>query len=146
MIADRQPSAGWLGDPTGVHQWRYWDGLAWTEHVSDNGNVTSDPLSAGATEAESGGRDGWLAAAALLSSVIGVVGALLPALDGQEVGDPDSLAFRIGVPTGLGGAAVAVALGSRLLMMSSRVRAAPIASVVIGGIALFLTAALVFSG
>lgn len=25
---------GWYGDPTGVGRWRYWDGAAWTAHVS----------------------------------------------------------------------------------------------------------------
>src|SRR5690606_1954055 len=28
----------------GVHQLRYWDGLIWTEHVSDNGTQATDPL------------------------------------------------------------------------------------------------------
>lgn len=27
----------WLDDPTGAHELRYWDGAAWTEHVSDQG-------------------------------------------------------------------------------------------------------------
>ncbi len=25
---------GWHPDPSGVHYWRWWDGRAWTEHVS----------------------------------------------------------------------------------------------------------------
>lgn len=28
---------GWFADPTKRHQYRYWDGSAWTEHVADNG-------------------------------------------------------------------------------------------------------------
>ncbi len=28
---------GWLADPTKRHQYRYWDGSTWTEHVADNG-------------------------------------------------------------------------------------------------------------
>lgn len=32
--------AGWFPDPSGDHELRYWDGDAWTEHVSDAG-VTS---------------------------------------------------------------------------------------------------------
>ncbi|MDH5373323.1 MAG: phospholipid scramblase-related protein, partial [Acidimicrobiia bacterium] len=33
MTTDR----GWLADPTKRHQYRYWDGSVWTEHVADNG-------------------------------------------------------------------------------------------------------------
>jgi hypothetical protein len=29
--------ASWLPDPGGTHELRYWDGTAWTEHVSDQG-------------------------------------------------------------------------------------------------------------
>ncbi len=37
--------ATWTPDPSGRHQLRYWSGTAWTEHVSDNGAVSTDPLS-----------------------------------------------------------------------------------------------------
>jgi uncharacterized protein (AIM24 family) len=37
-------AANWHPDPTGRHELRYWDGSTWTEHVSDRGNVGSDPL------------------------------------------------------------------------------------------------------
>jgi hypothetical protein len=37
---------GWLADPSGRHQLRYWNGIAWTEHVSDNDVVTTDPPTA----------------------------------------------------------------------------------------------------
>lgn len=36
--------AGWLADPRGHHQLRYWNGGAWTEHVSDGGVTGVDPL------------------------------------------------------------------------------------------------------
>jgi hypothetical protein len=36
--------ASWLPDPTGVHELRYWNGAAWTEHVSDQGTTGQDPL------------------------------------------------------------------------------------------------------
>jgi len=36
--------AGWHPDPTGRHEHRYWDGSQWTEHVSDAGTGTADPL------------------------------------------------------------------------------------------------------
>jgi len=28
---------GWLADPAGRHQQRYWSGSAWTDHVTDDG-------------------------------------------------------------------------------------------------------------
>jgi uncharacterized RDD family membrane protein YckC len=36
--------ARWAPDPLGRHQYRYWDGAQWTEHVSDDGLVSTDPL------------------------------------------------------------------------------------------------------
>jgi len=47
--AQRTPNApavpaGWHPDPTGRHELRYWDGLAWTQSVSDDGQVTENPL------------------------------------------------------------------------------------------------------
>ncbi len=36
--------ADWYADPTGGHQLRYWNGGAWTEHVSDNGVQAVDPV------------------------------------------------------------------------------------------------------
>ncbi|MFN8104304.1 MAG: DUF2510 domain-containing protein [Acidimicrobiia bacterium] len=37
----------WAPDPTGRHQWRWWGGLAWTEHVADDGVAALDPLEPG---------------------------------------------------------------------------------------------------
>lgn len=37
--------ADWGVDPTGRHEYRYWDGSVWTEHVADQGTTSSDPLS-----------------------------------------------------------------------------------------------------
>ncbi|MCD1268792.1 DUF2510 domain-containing protein [Microbacterium sp. MEC084] len=36
--------AGWFPDPTGHAELRWWDGTAWTEHVSTGGVVTTAPL------------------------------------------------------------------------------------------------------
>lgn len=36
--------AGWHPDPATRHEMRYWDGRQWTEHVSDQGAVSVDPL------------------------------------------------------------------------------------------------------
>jgi uncharacterized protein YxjI len=40
--------AAWHPDPTGRHQLRYWDGAAWTDHVSDQGVAGTDPVGASA--------------------------------------------------------------------------------------------------
>lgn len=39
----RKP-ARWLRDPTGRHQYRFWDARLWTEHVSDDGVISIDPI------------------------------------------------------------------------------------------------------
>jgi hypothetical protein len=38
--------AGWYPDPSGRFEMRYWDGLAWTEHVSRQGQQHTDPPTA----------------------------------------------------------------------------------------------------
>ena len=35
--------AGWMPDPSGRHQERYWSGMAWTEHVRTTGAPGTDP-------------------------------------------------------------------------------------------------------
>ena len=35
--------AEWAADPTGRHEYRYWDGNTWTGHVSDAGVTGTDP-------------------------------------------------------------------------------------------------------
>jgi hypothetical protein len=34
----------WAADPTGRHQYRYWDGGQWTENVYDAGVESRDPV------------------------------------------------------------------------------------------------------
>ena len=36
--------AGWHPDPLGRHQYRYWDGTNWSDHVADNGVTSWDPV------------------------------------------------------------------------------------------------------
>jgi hypothetical protein len=36
-------AARWMNDPTGRHQYRYWDGANWTENVYDAGVESRDP-------------------------------------------------------------------------------------------------------
>jgi hypothetical protein len=53
--------AGWNPDPTGRHQYRFWDGSQWSDQVSDVGQVTSDPLTpppGGPMAARTGGPGG----------------------------------------------------------------------------------------
>jgi len=38
------PKADWYPDPVGRHQYRYWDGSAWTAHAADSGKTSVDPL------------------------------------------------------------------------------------------------------
>jgi hypothetical protein len=37
------PAAGWYPDPRTRYEFRYWDGLAWTHHVSGGGQMFQDP-------------------------------------------------------------------------------------------------------
>ncbi len=43
-MAASSASADWYKDPMGRHEYRYWNGTAWTEHVSDGGVRSVDPL------------------------------------------------------------------------------------------------------
>jgi uncharacterized membrane protein YhaH (DUF805 family) len=36
---------GWHPDPTGRHEFRYWDANKWTDHVSDSGSQSIDSVS-----------------------------------------------------------------------------------------------------
>lgn len=38
------PAPGWQPDPTGRHEYRYWDGTKWSDDVSDGGVATTDPV------------------------------------------------------------------------------------------------------
>jgi hypothetical protein len=49
--------AAWYPDPSGRHQFRYWQGQSWTDAVADGGRTSSDPLppvvpDAGTTDAQ----------------------------------------------------------------------------------------------
>jgi Protein of unknown function (DUF2510)/Protein of unknown function (DUF2516) len=39
------PQAGWYPDPYARHEQRWFDGFRWTEHVSDAGAPSADPVS-----------------------------------------------------------------------------------------------------
>ena len=42
--APLQPPPAWHADPCGRFASRYWDGLRWTEHVSDGNSTSVDPV------------------------------------------------------------------------------------------------------
>lgn len=46
------PAADWYPDPTGRHEYRYWDGSAWTDHVADAGEASTDPIAASTSAAQ----------------------------------------------------------------------------------------------
>jgi hypothetical protein len=43
QAAESAVPAGWYADPSGRFELRYWDGTAWTEHVSRAGQQFTDP-------------------------------------------------------------------------------------------------------
>jgi uncharacterized protein YxjI len=48
-MSEQPPAAhppNWYPDPGGKHEHRYWDGQQWTEHVSDHGRQSVDPMAA----------------------------------------------------------------------------------------------------
>ena len=42
-VGDATAPAAWYPDPSGRYELRYWNGSAWTEHVSRNGQQFTDP-------------------------------------------------------------------------------------------------------
>ena len=49
--------ANWYPDPVGRHEHRYWDGSAWTDHVSNQGVTATDPLNGPPPPAAGDGLD-----------------------------------------------------------------------------------------
>jgi uncharacterized RDD family membrane protein YckC len=45
-VSTPENPARWAPDPLGRHQYRYWDGAQWTDHVADDGVVATDPVAA----------------------------------------------------------------------------------------------------
>jgi len=44
LAAPANTAAAWYPDPAGHHELRYWNGTAWTEHVSDHGTPGTDTV------------------------------------------------------------------------------------------------------
>lgn len=93
----------------------------------------------------------WVPAIVALGvGCLAVVGAMLPAVAGQRVGDPDTAVFWIGLASGTTFGAAAIALGVVSLARSTAARLNTTALAVIGVLlgcgGLLLSAALAFSG
>jgi hypothetical protein len=73
--------AGWYPDAAGGHEFRYWDGRAWTDQVSDNGVAVAAPIAAQAP-ASAPTSDATRLRTRLIAVMVGagagVIGALLP--------------------------------------------------------------------
>jgi Protein of unknown function (DUF2510) len=70
---DGDPTTGrWSVDPTGRHQYRYWDGETWTAHVVDNATLSNDVTS----RTRKWYPDTWVGIAAGLVTVVLITGAI----------------------------------------------------------------------
>lgn len=93
--AGGSPLPGWYPDPGGAHQFRYWNGWAWTPGVADGGQVTEDWPGAlagrdGAAAPPAAGEPGADTRAQLprragLLAISGIAGSLLLAMAGSLV-------------------------------------------------------------
>jgi hypothetical protein len=43
-LAPPAATAAWYPDPTGRHEFRFWSGANWTDHVADGGQSSADPI------------------------------------------------------------------------------------------------------
>lgn len=55
---ENEVAADWYPDPIGRHQYRYWDGASWTQHVADNGKAGLDPTPAAPQSTQERAQDG----------------------------------------------------------------------------------------
>ncbi|GAB3271378.1 AIM24 family protein [Microbacterium lacusdiani] len=69
--------AGWFPDPTGHAELRWWDGTAWTEHVSTGGVVTTAPLTPAQTAPADAGAPGAQAGQPVGRGDAGITGELI---------------------------------------------------------------------
>ena len=133
---------GWFPDPTGRHDHRWWDGVAWTAHVADAGVAGLDPL---ADTSSGAARASWPPAPH---------GApVVPAVPARPGADPVAvlalIAGLVGLPLlfapviGLVAPIVALVLGliarSRIRSSGRRGRGIATSGVVLGGIGLALS-------
>ena len=81
-----EPLGEWRADAFGRHEHRYWDGTAWTEHVSDRGVTGIDPpvLSSGPVVYITR-RNNGLAIASMVLGIVWVywIGSILAVIFGH---------------------------------------------------------------
>lgn len=87
----------------------------------------------------------------VVACTLGIVAALaplIPAFQGQKVGDPDTVAFWLEVAAGMLGGPIAAALGAVCIAAGARERRLAVAAVALplGGFGFFMGFALFFSG
>lgn len=120
----------WLPDPSGRHQLRWWNGTAWTEHVSDDGDTSTDPPGADLpppppADSEPGApqRRSGRATASLVLGIVGILvfpvvcstlAIIFGALALRDIGDRRDIAGRTmawwGLGLGIAGLVVGLAL------------------------------------
>ena len=76
---------GWNPDPTGRHEYRWWDGTQWTERVADGGATAVDPLDA---TGPGGGRQRPVLLFAVIAAIafVGALGFVVLGLTGDDEG------------------------------------------------------------
>lgn len=81
-----QGPPAWHADPSGRHQYRWWDGLGYTDQVADGGVVSTDPHATPLTSSvpDRPGRSIALVVAAFVA--VGVLGAAVALLVGRGGG------------------------------------------------------------
>ncbi len=70
-----QPQPGWFPDPHGKHQWRWWDGAAWTEHIANGETPGLDDPGATASREPSSARRVpiWLWAVIGVAAIVPII-------------------------------------------------------------------------
>jgi hypothetical protein len=79
--------AGWHPDPMGRHEHRYWDGTQWTDNVSDQGQMSMDPVMAAPQAVSAPAEPSRVDLPAIDPSQIRVTGAM-PAITPQQQEPP----------------------------------------------------------
>ena len=80
------PSARWNVDPSGKHQYRFWDGVNWSQDVADNGTFSQDSFA----RPTKWHPDTWVGVAAGVLTLLLVVGAIV-GIAMQLSGSPESI-------------------------------------------------------
>jgi Protein of unknown function (DUF2510) len=108
MANEPENRARWLPDPTGRHQYRFWNGSSWSDDVSNNGTTGKDPLGDSPMESPTVAPTGTLEVSPSLAE------PAMPAVEAFAVTIGDIGVTRTWVVTPNGNAPVA---GSRWIVL-----------------------------